>query len=665
MNMNVKIDGADAAPFTAVGYRPDIDGLRAIAVVSVVIFHLSRSTLPGGFLGVDMFFVLSGFLITSIIWREGAGGDFSIVRFYDRRIKRIMPALLLLLLFTSVFAYLILLPADLIGYAKSLLATLAFSANFYFWRDTSYFSRMAEEKPLLHIWSLGVEEQFYLLFPLLLAFLARRWPRAALPTILALTAVSFSLNPIAYNLGLEGAAFWLLPTRAWELGAGAILALLPAWFSPRRQTGAALGLAGALLALAGIAYPFKALAPLPVALPVVVGAALVIYAGFSKASPVNRALSARPLVFVGLISYSLYLWHWPIIVFGQYYLVRDYTLAEKLAAAAVMFVAAAGSWRFIERPFRSKHMPVRTSRMAAAGGSVVFVSVATALLAHQGFPNRLNKEAAVINDAVGAMYHCPLSNYRSLGSARVCPMTAGLTNPADADVVLLGNSHALMYAPVWASLFGERGRSVLLILMNECLPTTQVNLSSVCKDVAKANLGEVLSLARAKIVVLGLTWWNGARLQNADGQTVEGNGTPELTAAIDDLIGQLRRAGKQVILTGPTAQPHWDVPSVISRQIAFGRPFDRKPYLPLADFNQRFGSAIRHFEQRRDIGFARPDVVQCSGERCEFLLDGRSLFADGNHLAEAELWRYRAPFERALESIDVPPKKTPTGSDWR
>lgn len=658
MDLNAKIARAEDAPCAAIGYRPDIDGLRAVAVVCVIVFHLSRSTLPGGYLGVDMFFVLSGFLIASIIWREAEKGTFSIVGFYDRRIKRIMPALLLLLLFTSVFAYLILLPADLVGYAKSLLATLAFSANFYFWRDASYFARMAQEKPLLHLWSLGVEEQFYVLFPLLLILLARRWPRAALPCIVALTIISVLLNPLVYKLGIEGAAFWLLPTRAWELGAGAVLALLPSQFVPSRKMGARIGFFGAFLAIAAIVHPFTALSPLPVALPVVAGTALVIFAGLTNASPVNRALAARPFVLVGLISYSLYLWHWPIIVFGQYYLVRDFTLPEKFAAAVLTAAAAASSWRFVERPFRRKHMPVRTSRIAAASGGIAFAAFALALLALQGAPGRLNREAAVINEAVGTLYRCPISDYMLLGSARVCPVTPGLTNPADADVVLLGNSHALMFAPIWGEIFSVRGLSVVLILMERCLPTTLANISLDCNETARSKLSEILPLERAKIVVVGMTWWNNDQLLSADGRRLDDQEARALTQAIDDLIRQLQRSGKQVIVTGPLAQPNWDVASIVSRQLAFGHPVDRPTFLPLAEFNQRFGQAIRHFEERTDIGFARPDLVQCSTDRCNFILDGHSLFADYHHVAKAELWRFRTPFEHALDAIRLPPKRT-------
>src|ERR1017187_3936008 len=172
-------DGRGTADSHQTSYRPDIDGLRAVAVLSVIAYHLSTGVLPGGFLGVDIFFVISGYLITNVIWREAINRNFSIARFYERRVRRIMPAVLFVLIAVSAGSIALLLPIDLKGYAKSVFASLGFVANIYFWRDTNYFSQLAEEKPLLHLWSLGVEEQFYILFPLFVV-LCTRWRRRSL-----------------------------------------------------------------------------------------------------------------------------------------------------------------------------------------------------------------------------------------------------------------------------------------------------------------------------------------------------------------------------------------------------------------------------------------------------------------------------------------------------
>ncbi|MER9899946.1 acyltransferase [Mesorhizobium sp. M0130] len=374
--MHTRVGSADSH---LIGYRADVDGLRAIAVVSVIAFHLSRSWLPGGYLGVDIFFVLSGYLITLILWREALKGQFSIVRFYERRIRRIMPALLLLLLVVTLAAIILLLPADLIGYAKSMLASISFVANIYFLLDTDYFARVAEAKPLLHVWSLGVEEQFYIIFPLLIAAFARFWPRAALPAIALLTLGSFASNCLALKIGGASPAFFLLPTRAWELGAGALVALLPPSRAPYGIIAGIVGSVGALAVVAGIVSSVEVLHSIPVALPVVIGTTLVLAAGQSKQSPVSQVLAARPLVFVGLISYSLYLWHWPVIVFSQYYLIRDLNPGEMIIAVLAMTICAIMSWRYVERPFRSRIISARTVFLSAAAGAAALALVALVL----------------------------------------------------------------------------------------------------------------------------------------------------------------------------------------------------------------------------------------------------------------------------------------------
>ena len=650
------MESSGSADSHVIRYRPDIDGLRAIAVISVVLYHLFRLAIPGGYLGVDMFFLLSGYLITSIIWREAQEGQFSVSRFYDRRLRRIIPALFVLLVFATTISLVLLLPADLIGYGKSLLATVTFVANFYFWRDTNYFAAAAEFKPLLHLWSLGVEEQFYILFPLMLALLARRWPRAALPSIAIVTLCSLALNMLALLLDGRSPAFFLLPTRAWELGIGAYLALLPSHADSRPGRANAMAVVGAVLVIVGLFYPRQWLTALPVSLPVAMGTALLIFAGQDNSPVVNRMLQLRPIVFIGLISYSLYLWHWPIIVFARYYLVRPLSPAEIVVSLLLMTACAIGSWRFAERPFRNRTMPIRTVRYAAGVGALALSAAAAVLIAFRGLPVRLSPEATIINQAVGTNYRCPVSDYVVLGKLRACLMNLPSRNPADADVVLVGNSHAQMYAPVWTSILEASAKAGLLVPVNACLPTVQANIDQKCINIARQNLAAILTLPRAKTVILGLTWWNEAEgLVDKDGHNLDDSEGKALVEALDDLINQLRRADKQVVLIGPLAQPGREIASEMSRQLAFGRPVEGQISMPASEFARRFEYAIRHFEARTDIGFARPDQVQCGSDRCYYLLNGRSLFADDNHIAASELHLFRPIFEAALLHASATP----------
>jgi hypothetical protein len=206
-----------------------------------------------------------------------------------------------------------------------------------------------------------------------------------------------------------------------------------------------------------------------------------------------------------------------------------------------------------------------------------------------------------------------------------------------------------MYAPVWASILAERGKTGLLVPANACLPTVKANIDRECINIAQRNLEEITSLARARTVIIGTTWWhNDDDLVDSSDRETDNLDNRVLVDALDDLVDHLHRAGKQVVLIGPLAEPGWDIASTISRQLAFGHPADRPVFLPVSDFTRRFGSAIRHFEARGDIGFARPDRVQCRAERCDYLIDGRSLFADSSHIAAAELQRFHSLFASVL-----------------
>lgn len=321
-------------------YRRELDGLRAVAVVPVILYHLGVPGVAGGFVGVDVFFVLSGFFITRQIAYDLDLGAFSLLAFYDRRIRRLFPALVAMLLCSTVLAFLLLLPHDLERFGSTLAAAALSVSNVQLWRMADYFAPAAETLPLLHTWSLAVEEQFYIAFPLLMAAIWRLGSRRCIAIVAAITALSLALS-IWGVWTRPAASFYLLPTRAWELSLGSLLAL-GAVPPPRNEDVRRLAATVGLLAILAAVVTFSARTPTPglSALLPCLGCALVVWSGEGREastcapstvmrSPVMALLCAPPVVFTGLVSYSLYLWHWPIIVF-----VRQVTIGH-LSAWAV------------------------------------------------------------------------------------------------------------------------------------------------------------------------------------------------------------------------------------------------------------------------------------------------------------------------------------------
>ncbi|MGH6971391.1 MAG: acyltransferase family protein, partial [Caulobacteraceae bacterium] len=375
---------AEATPIArarahGMAYRPDIDGLRAVAVLAVVLYHAGLRVTSGGFVGVDVFFVISGYVISKSLLGDIDGGRFSISGFYERRVRRIFPALFATMIASWVAAMALLLPSYLVDYSRSLAAAAAFASNFYFWKSSGYFANGATLRPLLHTWSLSVEEQFYIFAPLTLFLVARyfrkRWVLVLAPVALA----SLALSIVATRIG-PTANFFLLPTRAWELILGALLALgdppsLKASWA--REVLAALGLA--LIAYAIFAYspatPFPGLAALPPCL----GAAMLIYVGASGGSLATRFLALPPMVAVGLISYSLYLVHWPIVSFLTYWQLRAPGPDEAPAILAVSLALAALSWRFVEQPFRQARRRLTRRQLFPGAAFAAGITAASAV----------------------------------------------------------------------------------------------------------------------------------------------------------------------------------------------------------------------------------------------------------------------------------------------
>ncbi|MCU0885375.1 MAG: acyltransferase, partial [Beijerinckiaceae bacterium] len=453
-------------------------------------------------------------------------------------------------------------------------------------------------------------------------------------------------------------AFFLLPTRMWELGAGAALALLPRdrMLPPALRSGIWLfGIAGLAVSLL-LPLPWPDL--LPAATLAVLASCCLIATGGEAGSSLSAriasfSLAARPMVFIGLISYSLYLWHWPLIVLTKYYLVRQLTAGE----AGLLFGASVGlailSWRFIERPFRQRRWPIRAVALATASLAALVVAGSLSLLAGAGWPGRFSGEAARLNQAVGTHFRCPISTLMPFGASRACALHPADGSAADAAVVLLGNSHAQMYAPAWREVLAERGVPGLLVPVNGCLPVIAANISRGCIAAAKENLETVLALPKLRRIIIAMNW-PGAEtgLVDKDGQALDNSGEKVFIAALDDLVSRITAAGHRTILIGPIAYPGWELASEQSRRIAFGWPSARALELPQAAFEARHGAALAHAAQRRDIRLVRPDHVLCDGTRCAFMVDGRSLFADSNHLAAAETMRFRGLFREALDDLD-------------
>ena len=428
-------------------YRKEIDGLRALAVMSIVLFHAGFKVFEGGYVGVDIFFVISGFLITSIIVQDRRNGQFSFAAFYERRARRLLPALFVVLLVSIPFAWLQMLPGELTEFSKSLLSVLGFGSNFYFWQDSGYFATSAEFRPLLHTWSLAVEEQFYLVFPAVL-LVALKFARSATALILLLIGLtSFVLSAWA-SLYKPTFAFFLLPTRVWEFTLGALaaqVALSPAYsrLQTYRFCCQAISLLGLLLILYSI-FVFKKTDVYPgyLALVPVFGTSLLLVFSTNQ-TWVGQALGAKPLVMIGLISYSAYLWHQPLFAF---YRLRE---LDPLSTTAswILILCSFGlgyfTWRFIEPIWRiGKTTPKRSFWWFIGFCACVFVLFFLVVKYTGGYLFRLNHlpKDYFQTSWINYKFH-GLNNQQCYTDVMVpCPLTS--FPDQDKNLLMVGDSHA-------------------------------------------------------------------------------------------------------------------------------------------------------------------------------------------------------------------------------
>ncbi|MBN9220733.1 MAG: acyltransferase [Mesorhizobium sp.] len=456
-------------------YRRDIDGLRALAVLPVVLFHFGVSAIPGGFTGVDIFFVISGYLISGSLLDDLEHGQFSIARFYWRRARRILPALTFVIVLSCIAAWFILLPSDLHEFSLSVIAASTFWSNIYFWKTTNYFSIDAELRPLLHTWSLSVEEQYYIFAPILVfliyRYAAKRWLTILLPIAIA----SFALAIMATSLA-PTAGFYLLPTRIWELALGAMLMLKKPPAPASRLAAETIGLAGFGL----IAFGFLTISesdPFPGynALFPCVGTALLIYAGQEhkdRSAPIaTQVLRLAPLVWIGLISYSLYLVHWPINSFVHYLSLQAVSVPTIIAMTLASFALAAFSWKYVEQPFRQKRaftapLPIFAFSAAAI---VLLCAGGVAGMLGNGFPQRFpdfSRERILVGDwRNGVCFNEGDSRIEAWNLAD-CTRTHGYAT----NVLLWGDSFAAHYVSGLETNAGKIQANIIQYTYAGCPP---------------------------------------------------------------------------------------------------------------------------------------------------------------------------------------------------
>jgi peptidoglycan/LPS O-acetylase OafA/YrhL len=594
-------------------YKPHIDGLRAIAVWSVVIYHLGFGFLPGGFTGVDIFFVISGYLISRNIFHDSLAGAFSLVGFYERRARRILPAFFVVSLAIGISVCLIAFPTDLYSFAKSLLAAIFFAPNIHSYLTSDYFAPAAETLPLLHYWSLGVEEQFYIAFPLI-AIAAVRFARRWLALIMVvLAAASLAASEIVLRFDPQ-AAFYLLPFRAFELLVGSLVAL-PGTVYPRGRSFALAATTAGLLLIAAAVTILTSNTPFPglTALLPCVGAALVIWGSQGTTNQAASVLSLPPMVFFGRISYSLYLVHWPLIVFAkQMFPYADQNL-RALGVLALSIVLAALSFRFVEQPVRQRRSYwTRRAVFGLAGSGVVVTTIACLIVIDaKGFPARFDAD---IQSLLGYLKY----DYKPQFRSRQCfldpeqkpediDLNLCLPQPYGRAVILWGDSHvAHLYSGLDTVLKSE-GYSIGQMTASACAPILGRDAPDRpnCRPFNDFVLATILRI-KPELVILGASVYP----------------RPAILTGLDATIRVLDASGIKVVLLGPMPQYRTPVPNILAARWAEGNhdPFsdnaDREQQAYLDSIEAAMG---HHFSGRSDVRYVSVLGTVCADRKCPLL----------------------------------------------
>lgn len=638
-------------------HRSDIDGLRAVSIIPVLLFHAEIPGVGGGFVGVDVFFVISGYLITALIAEEMRQDRFSLTGFYERRIRRILPALLVMLLASGVVGSVLLLPVDFREFSDSLTAAVLSVSNIFFWRQSGYFDDQALMKPLLHTWSLAVEEQFYLFFPLYLMAVLRwgrgRWVAAVLPV--ALLSLALSVYGVAHK---PDAAFYLLPTRAWELLVGSLLALgaVPAFRG--RMANELGGLLG--LGLIGWSvFTFSDHTPFPGlnALYPCLGAALVIHTG-AAGTLVGRLLATGPLVFVGLISYSLYLWHWPVLVFANYHAMAPLGAAETAAALAACAGLAVLSWRFVETPLRRGGSPIAGGRRAfgfATVAAVLFVGAGAAGHVSDGWESRFTPQVVAVDAMSGnrndTLLPCHSRRPDDVAAGRLCTIGA---EGAETSWLLWGDSHAWAMQQLYDEAFRSLGVRAVVASYDGCAPLfgiTRVGYPGPCRAFSDAVARKIDGGGIRNVAMVA--FWEGYYRDTlqADAQTTR-HDREQTAAALNrglvSTVTTLSDRGIRVHLADSLPGVRVNAPRALAAALAWNRPID--PRFTAEEYhamNRDYFAAVETVQDRLASRLTLWRTL-CAGGRCEAEANGLPIYFDSNHPTRTNFAFAADPIRRFL-----------------
>lgn len=622
-------------------YLSHIDGLRAVAVVPVVLFHAGLGAPRGGFVGVDVFFVISGYLITSIIWREIQASRFSILRFYERRVRRIFPALAAILIFVLAVSSVLFLPIDLREMPKRVLATLCFVSNILFYTQADYFHAPSRFNPLLHTWSLAVEEQYYLIFPILMATLFRLRRSSVGPALAGIGLLSFALSAWG-ALNAPTFSFFMAPTRIWELFAGSMLAL--GWAPALRA-----GIAREAAASAGLCMIFAAVflysddTPFPglAALLPVLGSVLVIEYGRSTRS--GSFLTWKPIVAIGLVSYSLYLWHWPLIVFSEYASSAPLSGPRSLAVIFVSVVAAFLSWQFIERPFRVRRGEPRHVRPRHLFGYSVATGAAIACLstivwAGNGWPGRFSPESLRLEAFAKSVNPRRNECNRRLGE---CSYGASVTP----TVALWGDSHGNELVYALGRLAAEDQLAIRQFTFGGCAPAIAPfdGKTKACNQFNAGALRVITGDPSLKDVILV------ANLDNARYRSDK-----SFYVSYGKLIGVLMQARKRITIVYPIPTLLAPAPRVLALLANRAKPM--RFSVPLSEYLTRNREMLAFLDRVGGdrVTRVRPFLVLCASGSCETLAGKAILYSDDNHLSNEGAQHVMPLFRPLLSRIACP-----------